>query len=401
MSWHDAFPYLLIAPLTAGTGWLTNMLAVKMMFYPIEFVGFGRILGWQGIIPRLRLRLTRNLIDQSVSKICTPKELIHVLNESHCLEYVQKLITPHFNDWIDDVLDEEDIQAWRYAPGLVKEMVFQQVQKKLPDIAQSILDEIAERADQLVDFNAVAQKQVQDHPEILNELFLRCAGSELQFVIRSGLIFGIPLGCIQALCWYFFPHILVLPLFGVVVGAGTNWLALKLIAHPAEPVKIGAFKVQGLYLRRQKAVSHEFAQVFIANLMNPKGLVDHLWSGQGSAEVHRIVHRHVRRSLDKNLLGKLAAQLAVTPRGFEKIRKKSVEYTAYRIIESIDTPATNKQLAEPVIRLISQRMANLTPREFQQLLLPAFEQDQLMVVLLGGVLGGAVGFAQLVWLFGV
>jgi uncharacterized membrane protein YheB (UPF0754 family) len=397
----ELIPYLIVAPLTAGVGWLTNLVGIKMMFYPVNFVGIGQFFGWQGIIPRLRVRLIRNLVNMSVAKICSPKELVAVLDDGDSVRYIQEMIGPHINDWIEDVLVEENIQSWNYAPDMVKKAVFSRVQDKLPDVARGILKEFGDRADHLVDFTAIAESQVRDNPEVLNELFLRCAGNELRFVIRSGLIFGFPLGCIQAVCWYLFPHIWVLPAFGVFVGAGTNWIALKMIAHPAEAKMIGPVKIQGLYLRRQQEVSRDFAEIFTTQFFSPKAFIDYLWAGPNSMEVHRIVNRHVTRALNKNMLGKIAAQLAVSPEAFRDLKKKSVEYTAGRIIETIDNPEANRQLAKPVIDLICKRMAALKPKEFQQLLLPAFEQDQLLVVLLGGVLGGLVGFAQLVWLFGV
>lgn len=401
MSWTELVPYLMIAPLTAAVGWLTNFLGIKMMFYPVNFIGVGQYFGWQGIIPRLRIRLTRNLINMSVSKICSPTELVRALDDAESTKYIQHLISPYINDWIEDVLVEEGVTSWRYTPEIVKKAVFSQIKSKLPDVSREILREFGDRADQLVDFTAIAENQVRDNPEVLNELFLRCAGNELRFVIRSGLMFGFPLGCMQAICWYLFPFTWVLPAFGVFVGAGTNWIALKMIAHPAEPKYLGPFKIQGLYLRRQEVVSKEFAEVFTQRFFSPKAFVDYLWDGPNSMEVHRIVHRHVRKALDKNMLQKIAAQIAVSARGLESLKRKSVEYTAGRIIESIDTPAANEHLARPIVALISKRMSALKPKEFQQLLLPAFEQDQLLVVLLGGVLGGLVGLAQLVWLFNI
>lgn len=400
MTWNDLVPYLMIAPMTAGVGWLTNLLGIKMMFFPVHFVGFGNYFGWQGIIPRMRIRLTRNLVNISVAKICSPKELVDALEEGHAVDYIQQLIGPYIEDWIEDVLVEEQVQGWEYAPAAMKKMILSRVQDKLPEVAKGLLAEFGDRAENLIDISHIAEEQVRDNPALLNELFLRCAGKELRFVIRSGLMFGFPLGCIQALSWYFYPYVWVLPAFGVMVGAGTNWIALQMIAHPAEPKKIGPFTIQGLYLRRQQDVSRDFADIFTSSFLSPKAFMDYLWQGPNSMEVHRMVHRHVRKALDKSMLAKLAGQMVTSKEGFEELKKKSVEYTASRIIESVG-PTANAELAKPIVNMLATRMSALSPKDFQQLLLPAFQQDQLLIVLLGGVLGGLVGFAQLIWLFGV
>ena len=100
MPWSELIPYLVIAPMTAGVGWLTNLLGIKMMFYPVNFVGIGHYFGWQGIIPRLRIRLTRNLVNISITKICSPKEVVMALDDGDAIENIQQLISPYINDWM-------------------------------------------------------------------------------------------------------------------------------------------------------------------------------------------------------------------------------------------------------------------------------------------------------------
>ena len=43
--------YGLIPIISSLVGWSTNVLALRMTFYPLEFVGIPPYLGWQGIIP--------------------------------------------------------------------------------------------------------------------------------------------------------------------------------------------------------------------------------------------------------------------------------------------------------------------------------------------------------------
>ena len=50
---------LLIPVISSLVGWFTNVVAIKMMFYPIEFVGVPPYLGWQGVVPANALRLAK------------------------------------------------------------------------------------------------------------------------------------------------------------------------------------------------------------------------------------------------------------------------------------------------------------------------------------------------------
>ncbi|HMY10938.1 MAG TPA: DUF445 domain-containing protein, partial [Turneriella sp.] len=54
--WIHAHKELLVylsMPITSAfVGWLTNWIAIKMTFYPLNFWGIPPYIGWQGIIPR-------------------------------------------------------------------------------------------------------------------------------------------------------------------------------------------------------------------------------------------------------------------------------------------------------------------------------------------------------------
>ena len=57
--WNDnqsLLIYLAIPITSALVGWLTNVVAIKMTFYPLNFIGIKPI-GWQGIIPSKELVL--------------------------------------------------------------------------------------------------------------------------------------------------------------------------------------------------------------------------------------------------------------------------------------------------------------------------------------------------------
>lgn len=54
--------------------------------------------------------------------------------------------------------------------------------------------------------------------------------------------------------WLLYDKPWTLPAGGAVVGYITNWLAIKLIFEPVDPVKLGPFVLQGLFLKRQDEV---------------------------------------------------------------------------------------------------------------------------------------------------
>jgi uncharacterized membrane protein YheB (UPF0754 family) len=119
----------------------------------------------------------------------------------------------------------------------------------------------------LLDVKACVVKQMMQDRALLGELFRRCGRAELAFLTNSGLWFGFLLGLIQMVVALFVDNPWTLSVGGGVVGLATNWLALKWIFSPVNPVKVGPFVFQGLFLTRQNEVAKEFSSFFANNIL--------------------------------------------------------------------------------------------------------------------------------------
>jgi uncharacterized membrane protein YheB (UPF0754 family) len=47
----ETYAYILIPLISAVIGYVTNVIAIKMTFYPLDYKGIRPFFGWQGIIP--------------------------------------------------------------------------------------------------------------------------------------------------------------------------------------------------------------------------------------------------------------------------------------------------------------------------------------------------------------
>ena len=114
---------------------------------------------------------------------------------------------------------------------------------------------------------------------ILVNLFKKVGSKELSFLVNSGWYFGFGLGLIQMVAWLFCRAWWTLPLGGMVVGLATNWIALKFIFEPVDPIFIFGRKLQGLFLRRQNEVSAEFSEYMTKNVLTSEELWNTMLTG--------------------------------------------------------------------------------------------------------------------------
>jgi uncharacterized membrane protein YheB (UPF0754 family) len=289
--------------------------------------------------------------------------------------------------------------GWEVAPRTLREVVYRQAESRLPELAARLLDDIGERADHLVDIKELAAQEVERKPQLISELIMAMFKREFFFIIMSGCYIGFPLGCIQAILIYFFPSEWLLILFGAMVGAGTNWIAIQILAKPAEPVKVLGIQFQGILLKRQAQVAEAFADKFTAGFLDARQAFEDIWHGSNKDEVRHLVKRTMRDYMEESILTQgLDTALTLVSRGRQY--DELFEVAEVHIVPILEREGTSERLLAPMKDLFRERMANMPAQQFQRVFLEMFEQDKWLVLGVGAVLGGCVGFLQLVYLFG-
>ena len=132
---------------------------------------------------------------------------------------------------------------------------------------------------------------------VLVGLFKKVGEKEFAFLVNSGWYFGFGLGIIQMVCWMFCRASWTLPIGGMIVGLMTNWIALKFIFEPVDPISIGRFTFQGLFLTRQAEVSAEFAKYMSEMVLTSKRLWDTILHGPNSAQFNAILDVRLGRAI--------------------------------------------------------------------------------------------------------
>ena len=217
-------------------------------------------------------------------------------------------------------------------------------------------------------------------------------------VIRDfGGWMGFVFGVIQMIVYRFMPNApWMLPVFGGIVGAGTNWVALLMIFKPTWPVKCFCCTLQGLFLKRQREVAAAYARMTTRDVLSTKSMMKELLRGKSSDRLLEIVHRHVMQSIDTQAgQAKPFAQLILGTEEYEKIKRAVSD----RTVEAMDTMLGHAEgyfeEALDLERTLHVKMSALTPDAFESLLRPVFSEDEWKLIALGGILGVCIGFVQM------
>ncbi len=409
---------LITVPLVTGViGYTTNWTGVLMLFYPVHFRGLragwlqavSRILpyrlrqipgvmvggiGWQGIVPSRAAKMGSLSVDSGIAKLGTPKEFFRQLDPEKIAEQIVLSTQDEVPAIVDRVMEQESPQLWHDLPPQIRRLVIQRVQDQLPEIVLDLTNKIAEHIDQLVDVKLMVIKRFD--PELANRVFLEMGRRELKFIQNFGFVFGFVLGIPVAVLTHFVTFWWLLPILGVVIGYVTNWVALWMIYEPPERRRWGPVHWQGLFVRRQREVADVYASIVADQILTVSEFGNELLHGPRSDRTRALIESAMRPAIDR-AAGPLrpAVRVALGPREYDAIRDAFATEPVDRMMDPLSDPEFSATQSATMRKLIADRMREMAPDDFADMLRTATREDEWLLLLHGAILGLAGGLIHL------
>jgi len=384
-------------PITSGlVGYVTNVLAIKMMFYPTEFVGRPPFLGWQGVVPRKAGKMAGIACDTLVPNLVTEREIFERLDPDRVAEELEGPVLELVDQLIDEVMSEFEPTIWETIPLRIRDMMVRRSQQDSPEVVAEIMDQIKDSIDQVFDLKRMVTSTLIADKSLMNRVFLETGKDEFVFIGRSGFYFGCVFGLCQMIGWTFYKGDFQLPLFGLLVGYLTNLVALRMIFRPQLPHKIGPFTIQGLFHKRQKEVAQDYSRLIADEIVTPRNILEAVLTGVHSDRVFSLIARNVQRAIDEQAgLARPFVALAVGSRKYIQMKQTAVERLVKRLPDTLHVVDGYAKEAMDIASVLSSRLEQLPPPQFEAMLRPAFKEDEWMLIAVGAALGFCVGVTQL------
>lgn len=162
------------------------------------------------------------------------------------------------------------------------------------------------------------------------------------------------------------------------MGYATNWIAIKLLFDPVEPVQCGPIVVQGLFESRQVEVSDEFGTFMAKRVLNSGRLLEALAQDSADGKLYSFLRRQLPHPVPEFILTAAVRAIGSAAKNQHDNPDLHQYMTTMLNIEST----------------LAHRLKLLSPSEFEDLLHPVFQEDETILIAAGGVFGGLAGLGQ-------
>lgn len=343
-----------------------------------------------GIIPAKTLKMSEAMVNTTINELLTMTEIIQRLHPDTVADILLPnsghIVQPFIDVFLADkpkVLVDMTSNYTSNTNGWVQQRV---AHKFLCDLTVDVQKNIGSICNLR---NCVVNMMMSDR-SLLGKLFQISGKDELTFLVDSGLWFGFALGVLQLIVALYWDNPWTLSVGGLIVGLATNWLALKWIFEPINPLKIGPIVLQGLFLRRQNEVSADFSKFFANKVLTSRQLWKSMLTDPTTLpEWEKLIAKRFSSFTKDVTLGTVDLEES-KPR---KLNAASAKLCAklYDYLENLHEYVDEALEIEQTLRA---RMMAMTSAQFEKVLHPIFEEDEMTLILSGGGLGFLAGLVQ-------
>ena len=191
--------FLIMIIISGAIGWITNWVAIKMLFRPHKEINFG-LFKIQGLIPKRRAEIGTGIANIIQNELISVKDVISNIDR---VEFSKRL-----NDLIDDVLDKNLKKKVKEKFPLLQMFFSDKVAKDVGNTIKDIVMENQEKifeifsnyAEENIDFEVIISDKISNFSlDKLEEIITLLAKKELKHIEVIGAILGMIIGAVQYL----------------------------------------------------------------------------------------------------------------------------------------------------------------------------------------------------------
>ena len=185
------------------------------------------------------------------------------------------------------------------------------------------------------------------------------------------------------------------PLICAFIGWMTNYLAIRMLFHPRQPLNVLGWNWQGLFPKRQSELAARLGQLVESELLSHQDIRRVIDDPDFQVRLRTLVENAVHRFVQGKLTS-LHPLLNTLLRGTvaDRVRDMIVEEMERFLPDLVEQAATELESQIHIEHIVQEKIESFSPERLETLLFSMLKKEFWFIEIVGGVLGLAVGSVQ-------
>jgi len=189
--------------------------------------------------------------------------------------------------------------------------------------------------------------------------------------------------------------IYTLPFIAALVGWFTNYLAVKMLFYPKEPVNFYLFKVQGIFPKNQKQVAGRIGKMVADELLSSDDIRDRLNNPKNILTIQQMAEAKVDYYLNVTFPKQYPITSAILgSKRKEKFKTEIMTELDTTVPEMVDNYMVHLEDTFDVRKIIEERVAHLPSEKLETLINNLLKKEFRFIEYIGAMVGFIIGWIQ-------
>jgi uncharacterized membrane protein YheB (UPF0754 family) len=113
--------------LAAFIGYVTKLVAIEMMFRPVEFVGVRPLFGWQGVIPRNVGRIGSIAVNLLLGRLVDPSQIMARMDPGRFTDELREPLRRVVTEIGTDLMTRYQPRLWEALPERARRLLLRRI----------------------------------------------------------------------------------------------------------------------------------------------------------------------------------------------------------------------------------------------------------------------------------
>ena len=161
----------------------------------------------------------------------------------------------------------------------------------------------------------------------------------------------------------------LIPFISAFIGWFTNWIAIKMLFHPKNPVKVLGITIQGIFPKRQQQFAQKLGVLVATELLHFNDIASKLKDPKQLESVTPYIEEHIDTFLRVKLQEKLpVVSMFIGDSTIGKLKEGMMEEINGLLPEVIGKYADNLSQKMDIEKMVTDKVANFSSDKLEEIL---------------------------------
>jgi uncharacterized membrane protein YheB (UPF0754 family) len=186
------------------------------------------------------------------------------------------------------------------------------------------------------------------------------------------------------------------PFISAFIGWITTWVAIKMLFHPRDPVRLPGLTIQGIFPKRQRQVAEQLGKVVAQELIHFSEIATQLKDPEMLKSLTPTIEKHLDNFLHVKLKEKMPViSMFVGDNTLQKIKDGMLEEIELLLPEIIHQYTDSLSARIDIEKMVTDKVSNFSSDKLEEILQAVMKKEFWFLEIVALVLGFVIGLIQM------